>query len=182
METTNLIIEPLSNKHITQQYINWLNDFHLGVFMETRHVRHDLEKVREYICLEKKKGSIMFALIHKKNKEHIGNIKIGTVQKIHKSAEISYFIGNKDYWGQGLATEAVREVCAFAFNKLGLFHLSAGYYSNNLASERVLLKCGFKVCGIFHEKLITSSGLRENHIFCELLNSYFIKKEVYCEK
>lgn len=56
--------------------------------------------------------------------------------------EVTYWIG-KGYWGKGVATEALSQL-------LGLVRERPHYAraaKDNLASLRVLRKCGFEVCG-----------------------------------
>jgi RimJ/RimL family protein N-acetyltransferase len=50
----------------------------------------------------------------------------------------------KDSWGQGYATEALSAVTEMARNA-GILRLYALYHPENLVSERVLQKCGFKL-------------------------------------
>ena len=61
------------------------------------------------------------------------------------SAEVSYFIGEKKFWGKGIASKCVETVVHFAVTELGLKKINAGYYENNIGSEKVLAKCGFVV-------------------------------------
>jgi RimJ/RimL family protein N-acetyltransferase len=56
--------------------------------------------------------------------------------------EVAYYF-DKGYWGRGLATELVREALAYAFDDLGLEQVGAFARPENLASIRVLEKCGF---------------------------------------
>ena len=67
----------------------------------------------------------------------------------HKSrcAEIDYWLG-KNYWRRGLATEAMRLVLKFGFKKLKLHRIHAHTFEKNIASRKVLEKCGFKIEGI----------------------------------
>ena len=44
----------------------------------------------------------------KSKKIHIGNIKLGPIDFIHKNALISYFIGEKKYWGKNITTMAIK--------------------------------------------------------------------------
>jgi ribosomal-protein-alanine N-acetyltransferase len=55
--------------------------------------------------------------------------------------EIGYRLDPK-YWGQGLATEAVRAVRDHAFNDLGLDHVISLIHPENIASRRVAEKNG----------------------------------------
>ena len=60
--------------------------------------------------------------------------------------EIGYWIG-EPYWGRGYATEAVRAVIDHLFSVTELDSLSAGCRVTNLASRRVIEKCGFQWTG-----------------------------------
>ena len=60
-----------------------------------------------------------------------------------RSAEIGYWLA-KPFWGQGIMTSVVKEVCRHAFDNLELVKITAYVFSFNDASARVLTKCGFK--------------------------------------
>ncbi|MDH0354092.1 GNAT family N-acetyltransferase [Morganella sp. GD04133] len=60
-----------------------------------------------------------------------------------REGEIAYWIG-VPYWGQGLISEAVREVMRHAFETLELDALWCGYFENNEQSHRAQAKCGFR--------------------------------------
>ena len=57
-------------------------------------------------------------------------------------AELGYWIG-KPYWGMGYATEAVRALILHAFETGGFAYLTAGHFSDNPASARIIAKFGF---------------------------------------
>lgn len=54
-------------------------------------------------------------------------------------------------WGQGYATEAALAIIRWSFENLDVHRIQADCTDGNLASERVLLKCGFKVEGVWRE-------------------------------
>ena len=56
--------------------------------------------------------------------------------------EVSYWIG-KEYWGKGVATKALSEFLKHTSSR----PLYARVAKDNVASIRVLEKCGFKMCG-----------------------------------
>lgn len=60
--------------------------------------------------------------------------------------ELGYWIG-EPYWSRGYATEAVRAVIDHAFAEAGEEQLLASCRVTNLASRRVLEKCGFQWIG-----------------------------------
>ncbi len=60
-----------------------------------------------------------------------------------KIKELGYVL-SRDYWGQGLMPEAVREVLRFCFEDLGLDGVSISHFRENRQSRRVIEKCGFR--------------------------------------
>ena len=59
-----------------------------------------------------------------------------------RSAEVGYWLG-KEFWGRGLATEAVRALADYALATYDLTRLYALVFAWNPASARVLEKAGF---------------------------------------
>jgi RimJ/RimL family protein N-acetyltransferase len=76
--------------------------------------------------------------------EVVGRVNLIEVQ--NGSAELGYRIAEKAA-GQGLATAAVREVCALAAGEYGLKELRAGTNLTNVASQKVLERTGFVQVG-----------------------------------
>jgi RimJ/RimL family protein N-acetyltransferase len=74
---------------------------------------------------------------------HIGNIKLGPIDSRHAVAAIGILIGAKDYWGRGIAGEAVAAVAELGFNDFGLERVEAGFYAENVASQRAFKRAGF---------------------------------------
>ncbi|MCM1040638.1 MAG: GNAT family N-acetyltransferase [Roseburia sp.] len=60
-----------------------------------------------------------------------------------KCREIGYVL-SKEFWGQGLMPEAVKEVIRFLFEDIGLDVIFCGHFLWNHQSQRVQEKCGFK--------------------------------------
>ncbi len=110
-----------------------------------------------------------FAICLKQNNKVIGSLgvdKYGLEDKLseffsYKGREIGFVLA-KDYWGQGLMTEAVAAVVNYLFLELNLDFLTCGYYTFNTRSKRVQEKCGFKP----YRKLIsdTRMGTKEETI------------------
>jgi [ribosomal protein S5]-alanine N-acetyltransferase len=54
-------------------------------------------------------------------------------------------------WGNGYATEATRAVVRWCFEHMDIHRIQADCTDGNIGSERVLLKCGFKIEGLWRE-------------------------------
>lgn len=61
-------------------------------------------------------------------------------------AEVGYWIACP-YWNQGICTEAMKAVVDYCFEVKGFTRLWGDYFSENLASGRVMEKCGFSDTG-----------------------------------
>lgn len=82
--------------------------------------------------------------------------------------EIGYVI-SKDYWGMGLAPEAVKAVLAYLFDVKNLDFVLVGYFDWNKQSARVVEKCGFQY--IKTTKFETLCDTVENSIESILYNT-----------
>ena len=154
----NIYLEALTEEHVTQTYIDWLNDPETVQFTEQRFTKNNrhltLQYVRKSIMSE---DELMLAILIEKT--HIGNIKIGPINKNHHYAHISYFIGDKNFRGMGIATQTIKTVLEFCFSSLSLNKVCAQYYSNNHASGRVLEKCGFIIEGRRKNQFVHETGM-----------------------
>lgn len=133
---------------INKDYCNWMNDPHVNQYLESRYQRWTVKKLRAYLKgIKANKDNFFFAILLKDCDKHIGNIKLGPVNRNHKYGEIGIIIGDKDSWGKGFATEAIKLVKDYAFNKLRIHKLIAGIYSKNIGSIMAFRKSGFYIEG-----------------------------------
>jgi RimJ/RimL family protein N-acetyltransferase len=70
----------------------------------------------------------------------------GYGKRCEDEPEIGYWVG-EPYWGRGYATEAVRALIDHLFTVTDLEAIAAGCRVTNLASRRVLERCGFQWTG-----------------------------------
>ncbi len=70
--------------------------------------------------------------------------------KENRKVDIGYHL-MPSHWGQGYATEAARAMIGWAFENLDVHRIQADCTDGNVASERVLLNCGFTVEGLWRE-------------------------------
>jgi len=59
------------------------------------------------------------------------------------TAEVGYWLG-EEFWGRGVATEAVKAITEYGFATLELVRIFAVPLANNAASSRVLEKAGYE--------------------------------------
>lgn len=138
-----------------ERYAAWLNDQQVNQYLETRWSEQNLATIRSFVEAQRENNhSVLFAIVYKETDKHIGNIKIGPIHSHYRHADISYFIGEKEYWNRGIATEAIGLVCRFGFDELVLHRIEAGAYDCAVGSWKALEKCGFCREGIFREQVL----------------------------
>ena len=86
----------------------------------------------------------IWAICDSKTNRMIGSIKFEKLDEIKKEAELGYFL-NQTYWSRGLMTETVRELVFLAFKQFDLKRLIIITHRENIASQHVAKKAGFKL-------------------------------------
>lgn len=84
------------------------------------------------------------------NSELAGVIILGWIQAAHLSASVSYWLG-ECFTGRGLATDALKILSHFAFNRLGLNRLEISASVTNAKSAAVATRAGFTPEGTCRE-------------------------------
>lgn len=142
MFTEKIGLRELTFEDINGEYCSWLNDLEVNMYMQSRYSIWNLDKMKKYID-NLSENEYVFAICCLKTSKHIGNIKLGPVDWINRKAEISILLGDKEFWGKGFGTDAVKLVSEYALQILSLNKVIAGCYSKNKGSASVFLKNGF---------------------------------------
>jgi RimJ/RimL family protein N-acetyltransferase len=145
IEGTLVALRRVGDADVTPEYVAWMNDPKVGVFLETRFTAHSADDVRRYVTTQNASADAEFlAIIRRADRRHIGNLRIGAIDRHHHTATIALVIGDKSAWGQGLGSEAIVLATSHAFSALGLRKLTARCYSTNTGSIRAFEKAGWR--------------------------------------
>ena len=93
-----------------------------------------------------------FAITLRDSGRMIGTIGFMWINTDYKSAEVGYSL-SRDYWNQGIMTEALREVVRFGFEELGLNRIEAQHETSNPASGKVMAHVGMQYEGILRQRI-----------------------------
>ena len=172
IKSKKITIRKLSHKKdISRRYQNWMNDYEVHKYTEQKYTKHSLADIRKFVMQKNNsKNEFLYGIFLKKNhlKMHIGNIKIGPINFIHKHAELSYFIGEKELWSKGLTALAIKEAVKIA-KKKGIKKLKAGCYELNVGSKKVLEKNKFKLEGKLQSEYIFMNKRIAQYLFGRIL-------------
>lgn len=144
IQTKRLVLEPFSEKHLTAEYIRWLNDPLVIRYSEQRYRKHTLATCRKYLESFSSSDNCFWAILVREGGDggiHIGNLN-AYIDLKNKVADLGILIGAKEYWGKGYATEAWNNACRYFFSNCGLRKITAGCLSSNNSMIRLLERAG----------------------------------------
>lgn len=153
LETKRLILTAFSREDMPD-YFDIIRDNevqkYLGggvpVFDKEPHISNWLRNVNERLL--SRRVVFTWCIKDKNNGKVVGRIDLGGFVR-KSTAEISYHIA-RNYWGYGIATEAVSRATEFGMNELGLKRIQGLVRKENQASIRVLEKNGYVQEGLLH--------------------------------
>ena len=88
----------------------------------------------------------------------VGLFRCGDVYR--KCAELGYWLA-EEYWGRGVMTDAVRQLCAEGFRRWDIARVYAEPFADNAASRRVLEKAGFTLEGTMRRGAYKNGAYRD---------------------
>ena len=162
LETPRLLLRAFRNEDLDEFFEYASVD---GVGEMAGWVHHSDKEVSQKILDNFIQTKKTFALIDKANNKVIGSLGL---EKSHfprtyfpgeTVREIGYVLA-KDYWGQGLMSEAVKAVIKYCFNDLKMAHLTVGHFVDNSRSKRVIEKSGFNYA--FNHMYTTRMGTQRD--------------------
>lgn len=127
-------------KHITREYIDWLNDANLLKYSENRHYKHSYETCLKYYESFIDTSNLFYAVTDIKTKEHVGNIN-AYIDTFNKVADIGILI-SKGNMGYGFSAWEI--MIKKLFHEKNIRKVTAGTMANNYAMIKIFKKAGMK--------------------------------------
>ena len=123
----------------------WVNDTEVMRFLGGRYPWS--LSAEENWMRERTKTPLTYAncgfAIETKEGRHIGNCGIHEASPETRAASVGIMIGEKDCWGQGYGTDAMRTMLRFGFEEMNLHRIELDVYAFNERARASYRKCGF---------------------------------------
>lgn len=115
--------------------------------------------------------------IYEKGTEHlIGHIALYAIKRMPYSSAFVGYSMDHDFLGQGIATDAVKRILQFAFTSVKIHRVEAYIAPQNIASIRVVEKCGFVQEGLLRKLLYINGEWVDHYMYAILQEDYRDKK------
>ena len=141
LESDQVELQPFSKDFISNNYLNWINDKDVARFIDKAKNNTSLEDLNFFAeRLIKSDFDYFFAIIYKKKKCHIGNVRLCTIDSNFKESNFGILIGDKSFHGCGIATEVLELIKDFSFNYLKLDKIHFPVVKENAAAMKLYAK------------------------------------------
>ena len=148
LTTERLVLRPPTLDDLRVWHVIYLDAEEVWYGAPRSSLDENLEKLTRQIAHFEQHGFGMCAVDLRSTGETIG---AAGLQHLEGGPEIEVgYRFLKALWGQGYATESARVSIAHGFDELGLDRIVAVALETNIASRRVLEKCGLREVGLTH--------------------------------
>ena len=168
IETKRLLLRPFIKSDYQAMYDNWASrpdnllhvtwDAHESPDVTQQSITRWVENYQNMdfykwgICLKENPYSV------------IGDISVVDMDEAVNACEVGYILC-KDYWGQGLMTEALKAVLIYLLQDAGFNRVTARFVTANPASGRVMAKAGMSYEGTFRQAVLHKGQVKDFSVY-----------------
>ena len=167
--TERLMLRKFMISDANDMFNNWACDEEVSRYTLWR-TNESIYETKEFLrdwCMRYNSNQYYhWAIVYEENKQVIGSISISSINNYLKTCNVGYTL-SKSYWNMGIATEALKCVIDFMINIVGIERIYAYHDINNVASGRVMQKCGMNFIK------------RKTKLFLNS-NKYMVECDYYC--
>lgn len=166
-----IYLRGLEESDLQTNYFQWFNDQEINIFTQHARFPNNMEKMREYYQKAIKGDNLLvLAIIYIKDNRHVGNVSLQNIDWINRCAEFAIIIGEQEYTGRGIATEAGKLIVNHGFEKLNLNRIWLGVHEANEAAIKVYKKIGFTEEGRFKQRFFQNGKFYDSIIMSIVKN------------
>jgi RimJ/RimL family protein N-acetyltransferase len=170
------VLSDLKEKDLPK-FVRWLPNNEVSQYLLVDFSNLTLKKEKAwYNDTKKQKDTIIFGLyaLDGNKKVLIGSTGLKKIDYNHENAEFGIIVGDKNYWGKGIGTEATKLVLDFGFKVLGLNAIYLAVFSKNKAGQKAYKRAGFKKTGLLRQHLKYKKGF-DDIFFMDILRKEWKK-------
>ena len=173
LETPRLILRRFTLDDAADMYENWARDPEVTRFLtwqphEDEDATYNL--LESWVDQYEKGNYYNWAIELKELGEPIGNISVVAQNEKVRQAHIGYCLG-REWWHQGIMTEALRAVIPYLFQE-GYLRIDSRHNVDNPDSGGVMKKAGMRYEGTLRQNGLDNSGVHDEALYAILAEEY----------
>lgn len=168
IETNRLLLRPFVASDYQAMYHNWAS--HPDNLLHVTWYAHESpettrQSVARWVQNYQNSDYFKWAICLKEDPAHvIGDISVVDRDETVDACELGYIL-SKDYWGQGLMTEALKAVLHYLLQDADFNRVEAHFVTANPASGRVMAKAGMRYEGTFRQAVFHKGEVKDFSVY-----------------
>ncbi|MDR3085907.1 MAG: GNAT family N-acetyltransferase [Christensenellaceae bacterium] len=175
LESQRLILRAFERSDAEAMFKNWAGDEEVTRFLSWpahQSVRASEAVLGAWVSRYGDERAYQWAIVPKELGEPIGSIAAVKVKDEIAAVEIGYCIG-RNWWRQGIASEALAALLRFFFEEVGVNRVEARHDLQNPNSGKVMQKCGMRLEGTLRQGGRNNRGIVDTALYARLAEEYF---------
>jgi ribosomal-protein-alanine N-acetyltransferase len=156
---------PFTQSHLDDSaYYQWLSDTEVVRYIGRNELLDGItfSDAEDYVKQLWANHYCTFLAVHdNESSKFIGTAKVNFITDLGRKygiADIGIMLGERDFWGRGVATDILRSISVYAFDHLNARKLSAGAFSLNVAVVKAFIRIGYQIDGSLRQQLRVGDG------------------------
>lgn len=165
LETDRLVLRRLKRGDAEPLFLGLRNQPEFLYYTNKKAITLE-EQLEIFSSIDEKYESLEYynwVIVLKETSDLVGMINFHVDNK-NDSVEFNYATDNR-FWGRGIMTEALEAVTKFALEKMQVNRIQGGCVVENLASKRVIEKCGYEFEGVLKSYVKLEDGYHDMNMF-----------------
>jgi len=137
-------------EEVSKSFSQWNRDSEYKRLLDTDPPRlHSSKAIKEWIekDIEKQTDMYWFAIRTLEDDRLLGDITLSVINRGSRDAFVGIGIGEREFWGKGYGSDAMRLILHYAFTELNLRRVSLTVFEFNQRALRSYEKAGFRLEG-----------------------------------
>ncbi len=179
IETERLILRRFDIADADAAFTNWMGDGKVTEFLRWQpheSVEVTARVIDNWIQGYENNNYYQWAIVLKQTDKPIGSISVVEQEEKTEKLHVGYCIGSR-WWNSGYTSEAFAAIIAYLFKTVKANRIESQHDPENIASGKVMKKCGLKYEGTLKQYDWSNKGIVDACMYGITAKDYFSKKE-----
>lgn len=173
LEGPRVGLRALEPRDALGEYPGWLNDAEVCKLNAHHVYPYSSAQAEEFIrATYGDRTRVVLAVEDKESRQHIGNLALQSINFVDRNAEFAILMGNKSFWGKGLAKEASTLLVRHGFVALNLHRIYCGTQENHSGMKKLAEALFMKSEGVCRQARFKDGAYRDICLYAVLASDF----------
>ena len=155
LKARDVDLRPFSLSDVDSTYQAWLLDAETTRYLDVAFTDRSIAKLKKFVrAVEANPNRLFYMIVFRETGESIGTANL-EIDPVNRLGNYGYMIGERRWWGTGVALQAQVAMFDLAFDQLGNRRFYSGTRVDNIMSQFNLKRLGFVKEGVFRNHVRT---------------------------